>query len=200
MHTVLKIVSDAFELLKHLRGESPKAVTHSDGMIHVENNQGVINSFGPNSIVVLNDPAVSKAARSFVGRPLERSADRIEVLADDQVIASATASDSNFFVPLDIKDVLAEHVSKMHVTIQTAVLEGSNRWKFNDGKSTFTAPIEDPAFLSAVAEGREAFRKGDELVVEMQSIQKRVNGKLKAEHLVKRVLRHVSPPPQRAFL
>jgi hypothetical protein len=88
--------------------------------------------------------------------------------------------------------VLAEHSNEVHLTIQTAVFEGKNRWKFNDGMRTFSAPIEDKDFLGGVQKGREAFRRGDELVVKMRSTQKRVNGQLKAEYAIEKVLRHIT--------
>jgi hypothetical protein len=197
----LKLISEVFSLLKHLQGEPPKLVERQrEGTVMVTNNNGVINNFSAETLVVISEPSAGRAARKFVGRPLQTSATDVEVLSNGELVASASREQSGSFTPINIGEVLAENSNEMHLTIQTAVFEGKTNWKFNDGQKTFSAPIEDSEFLANVSRGREAFRKGDELVVRMRATQKRLNGQLRAEYAIEKVIQHVSKQSNTARL
>lgn len=192
----VKLVADAFNLLKHLKGEPPRLVEHQkNNSVNVTNNNGVINNFSVDTLVIISDPSASRAAAKFASKPLIHSAKKLEIQSNGKTVASATREDVGSFVPIQIGEILAEHSQEIHLTIQTAVLEGKTNWKFNDGQKTFSAPIEDKEFLGNVDRGREAFRKGDELIVRMRSTQKRLNGQLKAEYAIEKVMRHISRRP-----
>jgi len=123
---------------------------------------------------------------------LERDAVKLSVVADDSVVASVEGDEASFFVPVDGSKALTEHTADVYVTIMTAVLEGRTKWKFNDGRATFSALIEDKTFLARVDKGSERFGKGDTLLVRLRSMQKRRNGQLLVEHVVEEVLDHIA--------
>lgn len=188
----IRILKECFDLIKHLGGDPPKSVRHVEGHgVCVENNHGVINQFSDITVNIIRNEKTGRAARAFVAKPLEKSANQLEVIANDNVVASASKEDAKAFVPIDASDVLTEYVSEVHLIIQTVAFDGKTRWKFSDGRGTFTAQIDDEDFLARVESGEERFGRGDELVVRLRATQKRVNGKLHADYVIERVLDHV---------
>ena len=187
----LKLLGEGIGLIKHLEGEKPKSLKHVENEgVYVENNHGIVNFYDQRTVNIIQNPSAGRAARDFAGKPLEKSADKFEVIANDNVVASASSADVKAFVAVDGSDVLTEHVSQRHLTVQTVVLEGETKWKFSDGQTKFSAPIEDDSFKARIVAGVERFGRGDELIVRLRATQKRVNGKLKAEYVVERVLSH----------
>lgn len=73
------------------------------------------------------------------------------------------------------KTKLSDKTVTIAVTNRDAVFQDGNKWRFNDGQTTFNAVILDGDFLARVDEG-ERFGKGDALQVEMQVIQNKGGG------------------------
>lgn len=188
----ISLFKDVFSLIKHLKGNPPKEVKKADnGGFIVENNSGEINVYNnPTINLVLRDPQLSKAAAGFVNRPLRKSANTLALLNGNAVIDRIDEEQSRSFVPLNLSDVLTTNTAETYLTISTAVLEGSNSWKFSDGRSSITAKIEDEEFLSKVQNGIERFGKGDGLRVMLRSTQLRERGNLKATYAIEEVLEH----------
>lgn len=77
--------------------------------------------------------------------------------------------------------------------IESAVFKDGNKWRFTDGSRSFFAAIEDSDFLARVDSGEERFGKADILVVELRQIQFAVDGELKSEYRILRVIEHRAP-------
>ena len=71
-----------------------------------------------------------------------------------------------------------------------AFAEG-NKWRLNDGGSTFWATIADNSFLDRVNRREEVFAKGDVLRCEMRYEQFRSEAGLVTERTVTRVREHI---------
>ena len=184
-------IKQAVELLKHLRGNSPKSIKQTDrGSVIVENNNG--------QIIVVNQPIVtaivngdaSQSAEKFLRRPLNNEADKVQITVDGKKAAEISKSIADSFVPIGNGENLGESVSEPHLTIQALVLEGDGQWRFSDGKNKFRAEISDEAFLSQVKTGRERFGRGDILKVRLRSRQEKIRGQLRTTHVIEKVLEH----------
>lgn len=82
---------------------------------------------------------------------------------------------------------------------QPSFQEGNKR-RVSDGSRNIFVSIEDPNFVGAVQSGREAFRKGDILRVQLQTRQWLEGTELKAEHAIVKVIQHESAPEQQNLL
>ena len=122
---LLDTLKQAFNLLKHLKGEPPKTIRQADhGSVFVENNAG--------QIIIINQPVVhavlntnaSQAAEKFIKQPLRAAAEKLEVRVNNKVAAKIDRSSSENFTTIGAGDPLGEFKSKQYLTIQTVVLEG----------------------------------------------------------------------------
>ena len=86
------------------------------------------------------------------------------------------------------------------VVIVAPSFQEGNKWRVSDGSRTIFVSIEDPNFIGAVQSGREAFRKGDILRVQLQTRQWLEGAELKAEHAIVKVLQHESGPEQQTLV
>jgi len=83
------------------------------------------------------------------------------------------------------------------VVIVAPSFQEGNKWRVSDGSRNLFVSVEDPAFVAAVQTGKEAFRKGDILLVTLQTRQWMEGTELKAEHAIVKVLRHERAPEQK---
>lgn len=191
---LIGLIQECINLLKHLQGEPPKSIKKSeDQSIFVENNHGEINIYSDNSVNIVLSPDTGRAVSKFVQKPLQKDANKIEICADDDVIASASSDESEFFVPVSAGDILIESTVEIFLTILTVVLEGKSMWRFTDGRIKYSAKIEDEEFLERVNFGRERFGHGDILRVRLRTTQVRLNGSIKTDYVVEKVLEHSRP-------
>jgi hypothetical protein len=86
------------------------------------------------------------------------------------------------------------------VVIVAPSFQEGNKWRVSDGSRTIFVSVADPNFIGAVQSGREAFRKGDILRVQLQTRQSLEGKELKAEHAIVKVLQHESAPRQANLL
>ncbi|MEY4591487.1 MAG: hypothetical protein RIR18_382 [Pseudomonadota bacterium] len=77
--------------------------------------------------------------------------------------------------------------------IESAVFKDGNKWRFTDGSRSFYATIEDSDFMSRIESGEERFGKADVLLVDLRQIQFAIDGELKSEYRITRVLEHRAP-------
>lgn len=186
-----KVVVDCFDLIKHLKGEAPKKVVKADnGGVSVENNQGEITTYNDHSFNIVINMETGRSLQKVVNNPLKRDAQKFNLSVDHKQASAASKDEAGYFVPYDTSQTLTEHTSEVYVIIQTVVLEGGAMWKFHDGRTHFGAPILDDDFMKRVQNGDERFGKGDQLFVRIRSTQKRVDGKLKSEYVIEKVLSH----------
>lgn len=119
----------------------------------------------------------------------------LTVSADTQSETVAVADLPAFEIPtLTREDLGGSETEVVLRPVNVAFTEG-NKWRFNDGESTFHAGIEDAAFLRAVEEGSERFAKNDLLRVRLRIQQTRdAEGTLHTERAITGVLEHLRAP------
>jgi hypothetical protein len=181
----------AVELLKHLRGQPPKAVTpEAAGSVVVTNNYGDIAVFNNSTVnVVLNNDVGGSIAR-FVRPIASGQAKSVAVAVDRRPVATVEKEDVPFMVSVSNEKMLLENETETWLTVTKAVLEGSANWSFTDGRRPFTAPVNDTEFLKSVQEGRLRFGNGDRLLVRLKSTQSQRGERLRAQYEITSVLRH----------
>ena len=96
--------------------------------------------------------------------------------------------------PLDGDEPLSDSTTQgVVLKIESAVFKDGNKWRFTDGSRSFFAAIEDTDFLSRIDSGEERFGKSDILIVDLRQIQFAIDGELKSEYRIVRILEHRLP-------
>ena len=169
---LISLLKAGFDLLKHLRGEKPRKVLYADnGSVSVENNSGVINVYNQNAVTLILHTDASRSAQRFVGNPMVGDADEVEVKVDEETVVTTKKEEAAFF--RDVTSTATDHTARQEVMLRviSPVLEGTAQWKFHDGGRTFSAKIEDVAFLKRVDDGLERFRSGDRIHARLRTEQ-----------------------------
>ena len=129
-------------------------------------------------------------------KPLET--DGIDVFAcgqEGETQAVVTKEEAEFFaVAASGVDVVSDATSEgVLLQIESAVFKDGNKWRFNDGSTSFFAEIADSEFRARIESGDERFGKGDVLVVDLRRIQSITDSGLKSEYIIDRVREHKEP-------
>ncbi len=96
------------------------------------------------------------------------------------------------FVPLGDNNTSAEVSRRSFVaecTIVRLSFKKDTKWRLRGGGMEFSASIEDTHFMRTVENNRQ-FSQGDSLTCEIEQTETLTNGKMTAEHAVKKVLKH----------
>lgn len=110
----------------------------------------------------------------------------------DVVITQANAS---AFMDIDgateeVSNTLTEGAL---LQIESAVFKDGNKWRLNDGTTSFFAELADQDFLGQIEMGKARFGKGDVLVVNLRRIQSIADTGLKSEYIIEKVREHREP-------
>lgn len=187
---LLAVVKESFALWKHLKGAPPTAIEHHGQQVSVTNNSGQIIQVQTDTLnLVLSEKGAETVGR-FVRQAMESEGiNKVELASGNEPVASATRSESGFFVPVAAETPLSENTVKMALILEAAVFKDGNKWRFSDGTTSFSADIADQEFLQQVENG-ERFGKGDVLNVEMLIAQTRTGQKITTQRTVIKVLDH----------
>jgi len=188
------LMRDCVEAWKFLLGKPPEKIAHEGGKIQITNVDGDVNIFNQNTNIVINDPRAGEAVERIFNKPLNEAAGQVDITSKQMPgeKIEVDTDDSGYFVDLSQRKVKADHILSMTLKIVYPSFY-SNKWKFNDGGSSFVAVIKDEEFLRRV-DNRESFAKGDFLGVKCHLLQEVVNGKLTTTRTIKKVIDHIHPP------
>ncbi len=99
-----------------------------------------------------------------------------------------------FFPPADGELPLSDSTfSGLLLKVESAVFKDGNKWRFTDGSRSFYASLEDAEFMARVESGEERFGKADVLLVDLRQIQYAIDGELKSDYRIVRVIEHRAP-------
>lgn len=185
-------------LIKWLGGRKPTAIIKTgDSEIFEIRTSEEVETFEVDLVTArLYRSRVVKQSLARVLKPLER--DGIDVFATgvegvtqivvtkEELPAFLRAADDAQIV----SDVLTDGVM---LQVESAVFKDGNKWRFNDGTTTFFASVNDKAFLSRIELGEERFGKRDILVVQLRRVQSITDSGLKTDLIVERVHEHKAP-------
>jgi predicted MPP superfamily phosphohydrolase len=93
-------------------------------------------------------------------------------------------TNSNLEVVSDNKE------KRIFLQIESTVLKEDNQWRFYDGANSFLIKITDFNFIQKIKDGREHFKKGDILVVDLRRTQTIVKKVLKTDYSIVLVHEH----------
>lgn len=129
-------------------------------------------------------------------RPLESSGiDSFATMVSSTSGAIITCDEVGYYNPPADGDIPLSDAMTAGVVlkIESAVFKDGNKWRFTDGSRSFFASIEDAGFLARIDSGEERFGKADMLVVDLRQLQFAVDGELKSEYRIIRVIEHRAP-------
>jgi hypothetical protein len=129
-------------------------------------------------------------------RPLEtEGVDSFCTSFGTEIGAIVTKNDLPYFSPpADNEDPLSDSISSgLLLKVESAMFKDGNKWRFTDGSRSFLASLEDDEFRSRIESGEERFGKADVLLVDLRQIQYAIDGELKSEYRIIRVIEHRLP-------
>lgn len=129
-------------------------------------------------------------------RPLEVDGiDSVAMTHGAEIGPIIAAAEADYFQPpADADEPLSDSIQRgVLLQIESAVFKEGNKWRFTDGARAFHAAIEDPDFLARIESGEERFGKADMLAVDLRQLQYAINGELKSEWRIVRVIEHRAP-------
>ncbi|MGE4273298.1 MAG: hypothetical protein AB7E31_10565 [Desulfitobacterium sp.] len=129
-------------------------------------------------------------------RPLEKEGiDRFFTLKDGAVQKEIPKSEINYYRTPEIsakpiEEKLYENTINAAYKIVTASFEEGYKWRLTNGQDKTTATLKDPAFINKIDNNEVAISKDDMLIVEMKTTQWNIQGNIKTENEIIRVLEH----------
>lgn len=139
---------------------------------------------------------------SKVVKPLAREGIDYFAAGRDSVAEVVITKDqaADFFDLDDAAEIVSDTTSdRALLQIESAVFKDGNKWRLNDGTTSFFAEITDETFLAKVESGEERFGKGDVLIVTLRRIQTITDNGLKSEYRIEHVHEHREPLQQTIF-
>jgi hypothetical protein len=185
-------------LIKWLKGRKPISITkHGDMEIFEIRTLEEIETFEVDLVTGrLYRSRVVRQSLAKVLKPLER--DGIDVFATgiNGVTQNVVTKDElpSFIESAQEADVVSDTTTEgALLQVESAVFKDGNKWRFNDGATTFFAEITDRGFLERVESGSERFGKGDVLVVDLRRVQTITDNGLRLDYKVEWVRQHRAP-------
>ena len=196
---LIKILKEAIDIWKHLKGSPPARIEHvqQEQTVKVTNNNGDVIQVQTQSLTLVINEKASECVERFIRKPLTvEGIDAVEIASEkDDPIASIASKEAYCFIPVAPSETVTDVTMKMSLVIEAPVFKEDNKWRFYDGSNTIYAAIDDKVFLARVDAG-ERFGKGDILVVDLRITQQRSGLKISAERIVVKVLEHRHGPEQ----
>lgn len=125
--------------------------------------------------------------------PLERDGiSDLRISASDKLVLEIHDDEVRSFSaagPYANAEIVSDATSRNLLRVESLTFKDGNKWRVNDGGSTFHASIEDEAFLSRIDAG-ERFGKEDVLLVDLRKIQTVVGARLLTDVSIVKVLEH----------
>lgn len=197
---LITVLKESFALWKHLKGQPPAASAPSGQWVAVTNNNGQVIQVRSETInLVFSDKGAEAVGRFVKEAAAQDGVTGVDISSRGAAIAQVDAIEAAWFVPVAREAPVSENVVTMALVLVAPVFQDGNKWRFNDGASSFAAAIEDAAFLARVNQG-ERFGKGDVLKVELRIVQTSTAGRITAERIVQRVIEHREAARQQSLI
>lgn len=189
---LITLATDSIKVCIHLAGKQPKECTPDrvDNTVKIENSNGSTQIFHIQTLNVISVPKASNSLETFVREPLSKGLSSMKLKSSVfGVNTEVAANDADYFKPLDFEVPLSKNSITTGLTIESPSFKDGNKWRFNDGQSSFYAELICMDFLESVDKG-ERFGKGDLLYVDMDIIQTKTHQGLKIEKIITKVKDH----------
>lgn len=191
--------SGVIALIKWLKGQSPTLIRGEGNQERIENNDGETRIVQKNVIVPLFSKNINVNINNIV-RPIEKEGtNSVGFYAEGQPLEQVSKGDLLSFDIPEQRETLIDNVHEKALSIVGPVFEEGNKWFFDDGEGTIRAAMKDKAFQDRIDNKMVSFTKGDMLICELRTIQKRVNVRIRTEFEVIRVISYQSVRRQLHF-
>ena len=136
------------------------------------------------------DGSIRHAIADIVHPVKEQGIDRIRILDNKQVIQEVAKNDVDAFDVPESQEQLLDETRRQAFSIIGLSFKEDNKWRLTDGENTFSVSMKDVAFQRRVDNNQVAFAKGDILICDLRTIQWQVEGGIKTEYEVIKVVHH----------
>lgn len=159
------------------------------GIVRVKWLDGEISELSEREWRFYQNKRAKRAMRGLV-LPLRSGATRMELSAGGEVVADVPAADAPLF---ELPQEQEETVRRFEVWAEpdTVSFDPGRKWRLSSRElGSFTATIEDPTFREAVDAGRTTIGKTDVFRLAMRQEVSEVDGAMKTQNYVERVIDH----------
>lgn len=136
------------------------------------------------------DASIRHAIADIVHPVKEEGIDRILILDNEQPVQEITKDETNAFDVPEIQEQLLDEIRRHAFSIIGLSFKEDNKWRLTDGENTFSVSMKDTTFQRRVDNNQEAFAKGDILICDLRTVQWQVEGGIKTEYEVVKVVNH----------
>lgn len=189
------------QLIKRARGRKPVSVT----IEHTERVRITFEGEEPFEVdrrvwQLFTKMGVRKAIEQVIAPLFKQGIDSFKIRHKGKDTLKVAQDEAKYFLAPTEHEGETISSTETRVVIVAPSFQEGNKWRVSDGSRNIFVAIEDPNFVGAVQSGREAFRKGDILRVQLQTRQWLEGAELKAEHAIVKVIQHESAPEQQNLL
>jgi len=182
-------------LLKWLKNRPIKSVTKLDtGDLKIELSDGDIKISNEKEIKLFQMISIRKKIEAFIRTPLlKKGIESVTFSKDKEREEKIIKEEIDYFTTPEIaEEVINEQEIETNLTMINVSFQEDGKWKFSDGANAFFAEIGDKEFVEKVQKNQTVFAKDDILKVILGVKQFILDGNMKAEYTVKKVINHRS--------
>lgn len=136
------------------------------------------------------DASVRHAVADIVRPVKEQGINRIQILEHNQVVQEINKENADAFDVPENQEQLLDETSRQAFSIVGLSFKEENKWRLTDGQNNFSVSMKDAVFQRRVDNNLVAFAKGDVLICDLRTVQWQVEGGVKTEYEVVRVIEH----------
>ena len=181
-------------LIKELKGKKPKQTESPDGIIFEADN--IKLTISKDVARLYNDKPMRDQIEGVVRPLLKSGISKVTFKHNEKLIGGINGPEAGYFSSLDDKDNVTEIIiPKQRLQIDSLRFK-QGKWQLSDGAHTNYYTMDDKDFLQAIENGK-TFGKYHILICEVLMTQhQQMDGKLKLDYAVKKVLKHITPAEQ----
>lgn len=197
---IWELLKLSLEAWKFLKGKPPQDIARKEEGFMLTNISGEVNYVNQYVYNIITDDRAGAAVEEAIRKPLESGRKKLSLenkSYNDAV--EVVGEEASSYTDVTPEEFVMEQTVEMGLTVESAVFKEGNKWRFFDGEISFSATIEDEAFINQIDEG-ERFGKGDVLFVKLHIVQLKRKGQLKTERAVKKVIKHQASERQLDFV
>ncbi len=136
------------------------------------------------------DASIRHALADIVHPIKEQGINRIRILDNKQPIQEITKDEVDAFDVPESQELLLDEIRRQAFSIIGLSFKEDNKWRLTDGENTFSVSMKDATFQRRVDNNQVAFAKGDVLVCDLRAVQWQVEGGIKTEYEVIKVVNY----------
>lgn len=185
----MAIASGLFAIIKWVNRRKPKLNKINDELytLVIDNETYEL----PLELLRLYQDASIRHALADIVHPVkEQGIDRIRIFDNKKLIQEVAKDDADAFDVPESQEQLLDEIRRQAFSIIGLSFKEENKWRLTDGENTFSVSMKDATFQRRVDNNQIAFAKGDVLICDLRTIQWQVEGGIKTEYEVVKVVNH----------